>query len=168
MVLLLMMKKLILMLCLLPVLAVAQTNQTKTFNVNDGSFYAKERTNLTGTLSLETGFSAPLMRRGNLSAAVNLAYIQNLSNPWKGNGWESGLALGYRLNRGWSVYTKTVTNFNGNWNQETGLRTSIYRTSNYAVSASAGYVMDYPLRNKAKNSWNVGVTVSFPVKTLFK
>lgn len=156
------------MLCLLPIFAVAQASQTKTFSVNDGSFYLKERTNLTGSLFLETGFSAPLARRGNLSVSANLAYLQNLSNPWKGNGWESGLSVGYRLNRGWSAYTKTVTNFNGNWNQETGLRTSLYRTENYAVSANAGYVFDYPFRNKAKNTWNVGVTVSFPVNTLFK
>ena len=159
------MKKLFIAFALLPVLAVAQT---KTYSVNDGSFYVKEKTNLRGNLQLETGFSAPLLKSGNLSFAANGAYVQSLDNLWKNNGWTVGLTAGYNLKRGWAAYTKAKTDLAGNWQQETGLRLNLFHTSTYAVAANAGYIVDYPVKTDASPKWTMGVTVSFPLWTLFK
>lgn len=162
-----MMKNLLIMLCLLPVLASAQSTN-KTFNLNDGALYLKQKTNLRGTLALESGYAVPVFRSGNIVFSANVAYVQDFSSPWKKNNWESGVTANYRLSRDWSVYTKTLTNFTGSWSQETGVKKNLYRTKNYTVSANVGNVFGHPFRNKAKNSWTFGVTVSFPVKTLFK
>lgn len=158
------MKKLILAIALLPVMAFAQL---QTFSVNDGSFYVKNKTNLLGRNSLESGFQAPLLRSGNLSIGANVGYVQNVNDLWKCNSWTSGVNFGYDLNRGWVAYTKTSTNFQGNWSQESGLRMNLFSNEKYNVGINAGYIFDYPFARNRQPGWTAGFTVSFPVKTLF-
>lgn len=141
--------------------------QLQTFNVNDGSFYVKNRSDFNGGNSFETGFYAPLLRSGNLSAGMNVGYVQNAYDLWKQNSWTSGMTFRYALKHGWSAYTKASTNFRGNWNQETGLRMTMFSNEKYNVGLNAGYIFDYPFRSNQQPGWTAGFTVSFPVKTLF-
>jgi len=158
------MKKLIFLLALVPALALAQL---QTFSVNDSSVYTKGSTDLTGSNTLETGVQVPVLRSGNFSMGMNLGYVQNTDNLWKSSSWTSGLNFGYNLNRGWVAYTKTSTNFRGNWYQETGLRMNLVTNEKYSVGVNAGYIFDYPFSRNQTPRWTVGATVSFPVRTLF-
>lgn len=162
------MKNILFILALVPVLASAQTAPLRTYTLRDGSFYVKEKSNLMNTMQFETGVSSPLVSSGNLSLSANFAYVLDFSNPWNQNSWTGGMTFGYRLNDTYSAYTKTASNFNGRYSQETGVRASLYRTMNYAVNANAGYVMDRPFNLNRSARWTVGVTVSFPVSSFVK
>ena len=159
------MKTLMILSALLPVMAVSQL-VPKTYSLNDGALYVKEKTNLRGNLGLETGYSVPLASHGNVSLSGNVAFVQNVNNLFGDTSWTVGLAAGYRLNSAWSVYTKTATNLTGTWTQETGVRINILRTKNYSVTANTGYVFSYPFKNGERPNWTTGLTVSFPVRFL--
>lgn len=163
------MKKLLILIACLPVLAFAQGSApTRTYSLADSSVYTKLKTNLNGSVKLESGLSMPLMSQGNLLVTSNVAYVQNVDNLWNDNAWTTGVTLNYRLGKTWAVYTKTSTNLTGDWAQESGVHTTIWRASNYSVGANAGYVLDYPFRKSQSAKWTAGITVSFPVDKLFK
>lgn len=159
------MKKLLIMVALLPVLAFAQGSSTRTYSLNDGSVYLKNKSNLVGGNAWEGGISAPLFTIGNLGASWNGGLVLNSDNPWNDSSLTAGVTLGYRLNRNYTVYTKTSTNFKGDWSQETGLRTVLFHTANYTVGANAGYIFSHPWENDSKPRWTVGVTASFPIRS---
>lgn len=160
------------MFALLPVLAMAQT---KTYSPNDGSFYTKYKSNLSGTSKVETGFSTPFLSNGKWSLNGNIAYVQGVKNFWNDNSFLGGVSLGYRYDKTFSAYVKETTFFNTNFQGEVGVRASLWRTDSYAVSANAGYLFSQNAKvtkcdweNQNLPKWTVGLTVSFPVKSVFK
>jgi len=159
------MKKLLIMVALLPVLAFAQNSEFRTYSLNDGTVYVKNKSNLVGGNAWEAGVSSPLFTRGNLGASWNSGIVLNSDNPWNSSTWTAGVTFGYRLNRTYTAYTKTSTNLSGDWSQETGVRTVLFRSADYSVSANAGYIFNYPWKDKSKPRWTVGVTASFPLRS---
>jgi hypothetical protein len=166
------------MFALLPVLAMAQT---KTYSPNDGSFYTKYKSNLSGTSKVETGFSTPFLSNGKWSLSGNVAYVQGVENFWNDNSFLGALSVGYKVDKTFSAYVKETTFFNTNFQGEVGVRAGLWRTNSYAVSANAGYLFSQngtgqpnycgkcpPYGSENLPKWTVGVTVSFPVKSIFK
>jgi len=177
------MKNILIMLALVPVMAFAQA-PVKTYSLNDSSVYGKLVTDLNGNVGTEFGVYAPVMKSGNFSVGMNVAYTKDVENfsarrfhktaferdPLNGNadGWTYGVTFGYQFNDKWMAYSKSVTDLNGNWVMETGVKTSLYKTDNYSVLLNAGMVNDWPFRDRGVPQWTTGVTFAFPVKGIGK
>lgn len=177
------MKNILIMLALLPVMAFAQA-PVKTYSLNDASVYGKLVTDLNGNVGTEFGVYAPVFKSGNLSGGVGASWTKDVENfsqrrfhktsferdPLNGNadGWTANMTFCYTLTNKFGVYSKSTTDFNGNWVMETGVKTSLYKTDNYSVLLNAGIVNDWPVRDRGVPQWTAGVTFAFPVKGLGK
>jgi len=62
-----------------------------------------------------------------------------------------------------SLYTTPKNNLVGQWKEETGLSWKISKDKNVTVSASIGYVINYPSRSSATPPWIAAISFRFPL-----
>lgn len=133
----------------------------------DVQLYTKTKYDLVRNWDQEIGFQSTVAKFGNLRESLNICY--DPVYPIKFNTiprFAIGAQTTYVFAPGPlqpGIYTKTKSNFLGQWKQETGFTFRLYTSRSFFITSNVAWLFTYPFNSSAKPQWLWLATLAIPL-----
>ena len=144
------------------------TGKLKFYSLGDCSIYTKSWNDLDSHWKQDVGITGLVAAAGRFRLRYSFAYLQQY--PLKDKVlpmWSTYGMISYSLTNQSvepALYTKTKSNLEGLWQQETGIMVKLYKSGHLTIVNNYGYVVYYPFLEHPLPHWQAAVSFQYSLK----